>query len=158
MSNLLQFLKNMGNILPLTAHSIIPCFIMGVAIVGYYLIEEISPLYMQTFHWNIYILGIFSMGILGYFNRNKPLFFILSILVAYLLINNIRRVDGAEFIYSFSYQNLCVLLPINLLVFYLLPKHRFLSKETLYMLVGFLLELSIMQHFSKEYFSMFAKK
>ena len=148
---MLQLLKNMGNILPLTAHSIIPCLILGLSVVGYYIIEEISPLYMQTLHWNIYILGIFSMGVLGYFNRNKPLFFMLSILIAYLLINNIRRIDGAEFIYNFSYQNLCVLLPLNLLVFYMLPKRRFISKETLYLLIGFLLELSIMEHFSKEH-------
>lgn len=124
---------------------------MGLSILGYYIIEELSPTYMQTLHWNIYIIGIFIVGILAYFNRSKSLFFLLSIILSYLLINNLKRIYGVEYLSNPFYENLCLFLPLNLLFFYFLPNFKFLSKENLYVLIGFLIELTIFEQFSHTY-------
>lgn len=71
--------------------------------------------------------------------------------MSYMIINNLKRIGVGEYVYDFTYQNICVLLPVNLLIFYLLPPRKFFSKENLYVLLGFLVELSLFEHFSNNH-------
>ena len=64
-------------------------------------------------------------------------------LIAYVLINQIKREYGAEFEQTICFGYLMILLPLNLLIFYILGRFRFLSVRSLQLVMLILLEYGI---------------
>lgn len=78
-----------------------------------------------------------------YFNRSKPVFYILITGLAYILINYLKNFYGNDYVASASYINLCFFLPLNLGIFYFLPNRKLLSRLNVYLLLALFAQFSL---------------
>lgn len=129
--------------MPLVHNSIIPALIFGAALLGYYLYGDITVASMLTLHYAFYTLCAAATLILVYFNQRKPVFFILTILVSYVLINHFKKLYSMDYLSSPAYLNLCFFVPLNLALFYFYPPHRLLTRHTVYWLLFILAEFTL---------------
>lgn len=145
----MQKLALAEKIVPLIAHMLLPAVLFGAALLWFYLGAPFGGGVTAGMHVFFYIFSFAGTIILLYFNLSKALFSILSIVVAYVLINLLKNVGGETYAASAAYQNLSVLLPLNLLFFYFWPNHRFLSQKTVALLLGFFAEYALAEHLSR---------
>lgn len=146
---MLKFLKDLGNILPLTKNSFLPAFIMAVGLLTFYAFETIPTPSMLTLHSIFYLSSFATFVMLTYFNRSKPAIFLLNIVLSYILINYWKKTFGSEYVDDFSYINMTIILPINLLILYMLPNFKFFSKENLYTFLAFISEIAVFEKLSQ---------
>lgn len=145
----MQKLALAEKIVPLIAHMLLPAVLFGTALLWFYLDAPFDGGVTAGMHVFFYIFSFAGTIILLYFNLSKALFSILSIVVAYVLINLLKNVGGETYATSAAYQNLSILLPLNLLFFYFWPNHRFLSQKTVALLLGFFAEYALAEHLSR---------
>lgn len=145
----MQKLALAEKIVPLIAHMLLPAVLFGAALLWFYLGAPFGGGVTAGMHVFFYIFSFAGTIILLYFNLSKALFSILSIVVAYVLINLLKNVGGETYTASAAYQNLSILLPLNLLFFYFWPNHRFLSQKTVALLLGFFAEYALAEHLSR---------
>ncbi len=145
----MQKLALAEKIIPLVAHMLLPAVLFGTALLWFCLGAPFSEGTLSGMHVFFYIFSFAGTIILLYFNLSKALFSILSIVVAYILINLLKSVGGETYAASAAYQNLSVLLPFNLLFFYFWPNRRFLSQNTVALLLGFFAEYAVAEHLSR---------
>lgn len=145
---MLKFFKNLKKILPLTNNSLLPALLLAISLIGFYAFETISNNSMLTLHTIFYLFSFIIFCITIYFNRSQPALFILNIVLSYIVINYLKKLHGQEYIYDFNYINLTIILPINLVILYMLPNYNFFSKENLYIFIGFLIEVAIIEKLS----------
>ena len=124
--------SRLNKILPLIQNGIVGALIFGAALLAFYIEGDFSLVTARTFHVLFYSLGFAAVMILLYFNLNRPVFFFLSAVVSYVLINYLKNKYGTAYPETPAYQNLCFFLPLNLLVFSFLPPQRLLKKNNVY--------------------------
>ena len=103
-----------------------------------------------VFHRLFFITDIIILLILLNFNRGYLLFISGIILVAYLGINYLKKNYGVEMVSSPYYQNMAVLLPLNIMFFYLRPSKFFVSLSSLFYLIGLSLEYCLFEFLSRQ--------
>lgn len=145
----MQKLALAEKIIPLIIHMLFPAFLFGSCLLGFYLSAPFDSQTASGMHAFFYIFSFAAAIILLYFNLNKSLFFILSIALAYILINLFKNLYGEAYAETAAYQNLSTLLPINLIFFYFWPNRKFLSKDTVFLLLGFFAEFALAEHLSR---------
>lgn len=145
----MQKLALAEKIVPLIIHMLAPAGLFGVFFLSFCLGAPFSAETNITLHVLFFILCFATTLTLLYFNLNKSLFFVLSIGVAYLLINFLKNSYAAEYAAEPAYQNLIVFLPLNLLFFYFWPGNRFLSVKTVWLLLGVFAEYALGEHLSR---------
>lgn len=138
----------MEKVLPLTKNMYIPGLIFGVALLSFYIKETMAVPSMLTWHTGFYVLNFISMMILLYYNQSKGIFFILCATLGYILINFLKNKYGASYLSGTEYNNLCVLMPLNLALFYFLPNQRLMLKENVYLLLAIFIQYSIIEQLS----------
>lgn len=126
--------------LPLIGNMLAPAFIFAGGLFCFLLYGSFDFSISLTFHWAYYSLCLLSLIILLNFNQSRPLFFLSAICLSYILINYLKNRFGAEFSQTVWFNNLIVLLPWNLLAFYLYPGRRFLSRRSLIFLLSIMAE------------------
>lgn len=145
----MQKLALAEKIIPLIIHMLFPAFLFGSCLLTFYLSAPFDNQTASGMHIFFYIVSFAAVIILLYFNLNKSLFFILSITVAYILINLLKNLYGEAYSDTAAYQNLSALLPVNLIFFYFWPNRRFLSQNTVFLLLGFFAEFALAEHLSR---------
>ena len=130
-----KFIHNLQQILPLVHNTHLPAFIFALALLGFYLCGDIAEQSMLTLHAAFFLLNVTSAGILIYFNRRKPVLYLLVICLSYLLINHFKKLYSLDYLSSPAYLNLCFFAPLNLGLFYFWPDRRLLSRHTVYWLL-----------------------
>lgn len=145
----MQKLAFAEKIIPLIANMLIPAAFFGFALLWFYLGAPFENDTSVGMHIFFYILSFLCTIILLYFNLNKSLFILLSIVVSYVLINLLKKIGTETYVATAAYQNLSFFLPLNLLFFYFWPNHRFFSKNTLYLLLAFFAEFALAEHLSR---------
>lgn len=108
---------------------------------------------MLGFHSLFYFFAGLCFLILIYFNRTKPGIFIFLIMLSYVLINAFKKNLGTEYLDSPYYINLSVLIPINLVLFYLAPQRKLFSKKNLYIIFLILAQIAVFEHLSANGFT-----
>lgn len=131
----LKYAAQIEKIISLISPIFIPALIFSAALFGFYLYAPLTPAANLTFHTLFFIMAFACFMVLLYFNQRKPVFFILCALIAYILINVIKNKFGEEFWGEPAYQNLSVLLPLNLTIFYFWPGQRLLNRANIGLLL-----------------------
>ncbi len=138
-----KFIHNLQQILPQVHNAQLPALIFGLALLGFYLYGDISTDSMLVFHGLFFFWAVASFAILIYFNRRKPVFYLLATVLAYILINAFKRLYSLDYLSSPAYQNLCFFIPLNLGLFYFCPNRRLLTRNTVYWLLFILAEYAL---------------
>ncbi|MBR1649015.1 MAG: hypothetical protein IJ689_05390 [Alphaproteobacteria bacterium] len=81
-------------------------------------------------HIGFFMLNLLSIGILAQYNRNRPLFFVIVIMLAYMLINYFKFAHGVIYYLTPEYINLVFLTAAGMLFFFFLPNRPFFSFDT----------------------------
>ncbi len=105
----------------------------------------ISPSVGETLHRSIYIIGACLLLVQVYFNKGKGIFCVITFILFYTLLNRLRT--GAENAYSSDIvvQTLIALLPYNLLLFYIYYPYRLISRKSLFLSIGILMEYGVVE-------------
>ena len=140
---MLKFLKHFGFILPQIHNSLLPALIFACAFLGYFLYGEIPLIIKNNLHMLFWSFSIASICVLVYFNRRKNLFFILTTIISYMIINNLRQKYSLDYLSSTGYINLCFFAPLNLLLFYFLPDFRLFKINNAYCLIFIFSQIAI---------------
>ena len=133
-----KYIGYLRQIIPLMQNSLIPALLLCAALVFYFALEPMSPQLLGFLHVGFFAINLFSIALLMYFNQNRPIFYILISVLAYVLINYLKYQHGVIYYLTPDYYNLAFFTAGGLLFFYFLPKRPFFSKET----IGFTLIIS----------------
>lgn len=144
-----KFFKNFKLIAPQIKNSLLPALIFAYAFLGYFIYGEISSQTRINLHFIFWISNISCLGILVYFNRRKPCFFLLTIMLSYMLINWLKRRYSLDYLSSSGYINLCFFTPLNLAIFYFLPKQQLLKLNNIWALMFIFLEVACGEYLDK---------
>lgn len=144
-----KFIHNLQQILPLVHNTHLPAFIFALALLGFYLCGNIAEQSMLTLHAAFFLLNVTSAGILIYFNRRKPVLYLLVICLSYLLINHFKKLYSLDYLSSPAYLNLCFFAPLNLGLFYFWPDRRLLSRHTVYWLLVIFAEYALAEYLTR---------
>lgn len=145
-----KFLRNIGNILPLAKNSIIPSVILAVVLVVFYAYESFAFPMLQNIHIMIFLLAFINLGILIYFNINKPVMIILISMLSYIAINLLKSLYGKDYAVSAYYINMINIVPINILIFYLMPQQKLFSRITIYQLIAIFVQIAIIEQTARK--------
>ncbi len=143
---MLAFFKNMKLIYPLVQNSLLPAFIFGAALLGFYLYGEISTTTRTNLHILFWASNFACLSVLIYFNQRKPLLFLLMAVLSYIIIKTLKQKYSLDFLSTSSYINLCFFAPLNLCIFYFLPNKRLLSQQNLYWLIFIFAQYAVAEH------------
>lgn len=130
-------------------NTILPALIFGAGVFGFYAYNPIEEASLLTLHSLFYVLSFASFAILLYFNKTKPVFFILIMVLSYILINYLKKIYGTDYQTSAEFLNLSFFVPVNLIIFYFLPAHHLLKKRNVYLLLGIFFQFALAEKLSK---------
>ena len=131
--------------IPLIANMLVPASIFAEGLLSFLSMGGFSFETASIFHWAFYILSVLNLLILLNFIRGRLLFFMSVTVLAYILINYMKQRFGSGFSSEFWFWGIEVLTPLNLLVFYLFYDRRFLGKQSLFLLVGIVLQWMLLE-------------
>lgn len=143
---MVKFFRHLNLIIPQIGNSLLPALIFAVAFLGYFLYGEISLLARSNLHIIFWSAIAVCFGILIYFNRRKPFFFLFTAALAYIIINWLKRNYSLDYLSTPGYINLCFFAPVNLALFYFLPDRRLLNIKNLFWLVFIFAELAAAEY------------
>ena len=135
--------------IPLIGNMLAPAFITTVATFCYLLYGGFSFDTGEIFHWCFYFCCLLSFIILLNFNICRQLFILIVTCLAYIIINYLKSRFDSEFNQSIWFGYLCALFPFNILFFYIYPGRKFMSSQTLIMIMVVLLEYWICELLGK---------
>lgn len=147
---MLTFFKNFKLIAPQIQNSLLPAFIFAWALLGYFVYGEISVLARHNLHLIFWLSGLGSIAVLAYFNRRKPLFFALIIILSYIIINWLKRHYSLDYLSTTDYINLCFFAPLNLTLFYFLRNKKLFSQQSFWLLVFVFAQLTLGEYFNTQ--------
>lgn len=130
-------------ILPLMHNSWLPAALLLTAVCGYMLFEPFGEAAQNFFHIAFYVFNITGVILLAKFNRNRPLFFIVVMTLAYMTVNYLKYAHGVIYYLTPAYYNLIFLSAAGLLFFYFLPNRPLLSSDTVNFLIIIFAALSL---------------
>ena len=125
-----KFTGYLKQIVPLMQNSLIPALILYAALTVFLTVTPFNPKALHFLHLGFFMVCFASVGILTFFNHNRPLFFILVLMIAYMLINYLKYAHGIIYNLSVDYFNLCFLTAVSLMFFYFLPNRPLFSQDT----------------------------
>ena len=135
--------------IPLVSNMLFPMLVFGVGLLAFLICRDLTYDAAKTFHYCFYFVSFVSLIILLNFNQSRPLFLMVFILISYVVINYLKKKLGVDFKESILFQNLSMLFPYNFLFFYIFPRHRFISKQSLFLLFFVLAEYSLCEFLDK---------
>lgn len=128
---------------PLIGNILIPAFIFALGLVSFYAFGNIAVSSQLVLHSSFYLISFAGFLTLLYYNRSRPVFFILLIVLSYMLINYLKNINGSSYINSPYYLNLCFFIPLNLVFFYFFSDKKLLQKFNVWLLLTIFAEFAI---------------
>ena len=135
--------------LPLIGNMLLPAFLFAFALLGFYISTSFSGGMTTFFHVGFYLLSFAGFLILLYFNRSKPVFLLLIMVLSYTLINLFKHGLAENYAGSAAYLSLCTLVPLNLLFFYFWPPRQLLCKTNIWLLLGLFGQYALVEHLAR---------
>lgn len=139
--------------LPLIGNMLLPAFMFACALFSFYINGSYSDFTITALHSGLYLTGLTGFLVLLYFNRSKPIFMFLLIVLSYILINYLKRLYGAEYCQTAAYLSLSTLIPLNMLLFYFFPARSFFNKKNLWLLLAVFAQYSVVELSARHNFS-----
>lgn len=125
-----KYVGYIKQILPLMKNSLLPALLLAATLICFLTAAPLPREWQHFFHIGFFVLCFAVGGILACFNRNRPLFFVLVMLIVYCLINYLKYSDGIIYNLSADYENLAFFSAAAFLFFYFLPNRPFFSRDT----------------------------
>ena len=147
---MLAFFKNFKLIVPQIKNSLLPALIFACALLSYFIYGEISLFARNNLHYLFWFSCLSCFGTLVFFNRRKPFFFILTIMLSYMFINWLKRRYSLDYLSTESYINLCFFAPLNLCLFYFLPHQKLFHKSSFWLLLLILTEIALGEYLTQK--------
>ena len=144
-----KFTRCLKQILPLMKNSLLPAALLYLTFAVYFSAEQLDEHWLSLLHIGFFILSLSGCALLSYFNRNRPLFFIITVGICYCLINYLKFYHGTIYNLSPDYYNLVFFMGILLLFFYFLPDRPFFSIDTVHFLLIIFISLALGEHLSR---------
>ena len=135
--------------IPLISNMLVPAIIYAVSLLSFLVNDKFSFQTNVIFHYLFYSLSICSLLILLNFNINRHMFLIIGSFICYMFINYIKREYGADFYKTIWFNYLIILFPLNLILFYLYGRFRFISSKSLHVIMLLLLEFGVVELLEK---------
>ena len=135
--------------LPLIGNMLLPAFLFAFALLSFYLSTAFSDGIKAFLHISFYLLSFAGFLVLLYFNRSKPVFLFLIMVLAYTLINLLKHGLAEEYTQSAAYISLCSLVPLNLLFFCFWPSGQLLRKTNVWLLLGIFAQYALAEHLAR---------
>jgi len=129
--------------------SLFPASVFGLSCILFFALNPFNHNILLTFHLLFFVLLASCLCMLFYFDRARPLFFILATMFSYLLINGLKKSYGSIYWSTAQYCYLAVIIPINLMMFYHLPQCRLRTSKNLHILLYLLAEFTVFELLSK---------
>lgn len=135
--------------IPLVSNMLAASFIFATALLTFLVKENLDSSTAIFWHYSFYCLSLINIFVLLNFNRGDNLFICATILAFYVIINALKMSEGADFEQISAFQNLKALLPFNILIFYLFPTKKFVSKKSYLYLCGLFAEYTVCEFLSR---------
>ncbi|MBE6449013.1 MAG: diguanylate cyclase [Alphaproteobacteria bacterium] len=136
-------------IFPLIGNIFLPAFIFSAFLFGFYINETFSHGFTNFLHFGFYIISFCALLFLIYFNKGQPFFIFCITIIAYTFINLLKHLYAQDYTHSSAYVGLSILLPLNLIFFYFYTPRSFLNKKSVWVLISFLFQFSIIEYISR---------
>jgi len=112
-----------------------PALLLGLALTAYLLFEPFHDQILAELHIGFFAVNIITIGFLVKYNQNRPLFFVLTLVLCHISINYFKHLHGVIYYTSPDYLNLTFLAASGFLFFYFLPNRPLSSKDTINFLI-----------------------
>lgn len=146
---MVKYTKYLAQILPLMRNTWLPAFLLCAVLGVFFVLSPFSVEMLHFFHIGFFIANLVSIGFLIRYNQNRPLFFIVVLLLVYCLINYMKYVHGVIYYLTPDYLNLSFLAALGLLYFYFLPNRPLFSNDTLNFLLVVFAGVSLGEYLSE---------
>ena len=144
-----KYVGYIKQILPLMKNSLLPALLLYMAVGGYLALTPVAEEWQHFFHVGFFAAVLASVAVLLFFNRNRPLFFLVVMVVCYCLINYLKYTHGIIYNLSGDYDNLVFLTVVCLLFFYFLPEQPLFSRDTVNFIVVIFAALALGEHLGR---------
>ena len=141
-------LQNIGYIFSTIKSSLLPAVLLLCALLFFYADQPFAPNTSFILHYAFLLLSVFGLTLLYLIDEAKPFFTLLTGLCCYIVINNLKLNTGNSFVLSPNFQCLCLILPLNLCIFYCLPPAKLFNRFSISLFLFLLIEAILVQHFS----------
>lgn len=138
-----QLLKQLEKFFPLLKNTYQPALLFTIGLLGFYLFQPLSAQRLNQIHYISIGLNLLSITLLIYFNQRKPIFFIVTIFLGYIVLNFLKRKYGEEYILTPEYTNLSIFIALNLIILYFLPTWKLLQRKNIIILLILFSEYAI---------------
>jgi len=130
-----KYINYLWQILPLLKNSWLPAGLLLVAACLFMLFFPLPDLVQNILHITFYAATFSNIALLMFYNRNRPMFFVIIILLSYMLINYLKYFHGVIYYLTPDYANLVFLSIAGMIFFYFLPDRPLFSIDTVYFLI-----------------------
>lgn len=140
-------LESLKNIITTIKWSLLPAFLLLVGLCLYYMNTPYITELNNSVHITFFIITLLLLISMGIFNKFKPFYIALLTLISYITINYLKYKYNMEYLYSYEYQLLCALLPLNILFIYFIKQKLLFNNFSQYILIFIFSQISLSQHF-----------
>ena len=130
-----KYINYLRQVLPLMKNSWLPAGLLLAASCLYMLFAPFPEFVQNILHISFYMVAISNIALLMFYNRNRPMFFVIVIFLSYMLINYLKYYHGVIYYLTPDYANLVFLSVAGLIFFYFLPDKPLFSIDTVYFLI-----------------------
>ncbi len=134
---------------PLISNMLAPAMIYAAVLLSFLVYGNFDNQINTIFHVSFYILSILAFLILLNFNINRHMFLVITNIMCYVFINYIKREYGEAFNYTAWFNYLTILFPLNLIIFYIYGRFRFMSSKSIQLIMLILLQYGIIEELVK---------
>lgn len=138
-----KYINYLRQVLPLMKNSWLPAGILLAVSCLFMLLSPFPEVVQNILHTTFYVITISNIAILMFYNRNRPMFFVIVMLISYMLINYLKFYHGVIYYLTPDYANLVFLSVAGLIFFYFLPDRPLFSTDTVYFLIIVFAALSL---------------
>lgn len=135
--------------LQLCGNMFLPCFLFVIGLFTYLWSSNLTFDDGLLYHKIFLICNALLLLIFINFNHGRIAFLSAGIFIVYLLINYLKKQNGIAMLNISLFNNLVVLLPFNLMVFYLIPPRRFLEKKSFIYLLLLTIEYIVVEFLTR---------
>lgn len=118
-------------IVPLMRNSLLPALLLYAALGTFLVLSPFDESWLRFLHIGFFAVCLCTISILIHFNRNRPLFFTLTLMLSYMLINYLKYTHGIIYYLTPDYLNLSFLTASGMIFFYFLPNRPLFSQDTI---------------------------
>ena len=126
--------------------SFLPAVLLFLSLLLFYAENPYTEGLALTLHYLFLFFAAGTLLLLCIANQSKPFFSLLTGVVSYIIINQLKLQYGEDFVFSSEFRCLCFVLPLNLTLLYFMPPDKLQTARNKYLLLFLLFEAAVLSH------------